>query len=64
MKRYSPTLMKMGEMQLNESVAAEIGRFFLEHNHGGQGGNIELIPDNKWDLFSSYEKQKVLDKGE
>lgn len=64
--RYSPTLSKLREMQINESVAAEIGRFVLEHQHG-QWDTIELIGDSleeNWDVVSNYKEQKTLDKGE
>ena len=69
MKRYKPSLLKMREMQLNERVAAEVGRFFLEHQHEvtGDGGLVEMVSDSpasNWDLLSAYDEQKDLDRGE
>ena len=59
----------MREMQLNERVAAEVGRFFLEHQHEvtGDGGLVEMVSDSpasNWDLLSAYDEQKDLDRGE
>jgi hypothetical protein len=62
---YSPTLMKMPEMQGNLKVAAEIGRFTLEHSHGLP--TVRLVPDEyaerTWDSLDGYTKQTVLDDG-
>ena len=50
---FHPTLAKLSEIEINESISAEVGRFFVEHRHH----NVDLVGDEgdgEYD-FEGYE---------
>jgi hypothetical protein len=50
---FHPTLAKLQEIEINESISAEVGRFFVEHRHH----DIDLVGDEgdgEYD-FEGYE---------